>query len=96
MFLGMFDLWRERVLGRSGGRSCQGIECQLGGELAVDAIVGVSRIRPWAALFSDWSICLGDIGDLRRFVKCFPVSCIQCRFYSSHSYSKSKLILSCF
>ena len=33
MFLGMFNLWRGRVLGRGGGWSCQGIECQLGGEL---------------------------------------------------------------
>ena len=59
-------------------------------------IVGVSRIRPWAAQFSDWSICLGDIGDLRGVVKCFPVSCIQCRFYSSHSYSKFHSVLACF
>ena len=59
-------------------------------------IVDVSQIRPWAAQFSDWSICLGDIGDLRGVVKGLPVSCIRCRFYSSHSYSKYHLILSCF
>ena len=63
----------------------------------MDVIVDVSQIRPWASQFStDWSICLGDIGDLRGVVKDLPVSCIQCRFYSSHSYSKFHLILSCF
>ena len=62
---------------------------------AVNVIVDVSQIRPWASQFStDWSICLGGIGDLRRGGH-GPVSCIRCRFYSSHNYSKYHL-LSCF
>ena len=78
---------------KGGGYGCRGVRCT-----AVYVIVDVSQIRPWTSQFStDRDICLGNIGDLRKDVQDLPVSCIRCRFYSSHNYSKYHLsILSCF